>query len=101
MNLTDQNSTYVNSALAAVNPAMSLHSLGIDEATWDTLTPEGRKELLQKTADGYQTQKALLSGYKDYVSSLNSLQVEKAGVPGSSIHSRSGAEEERCFLYGY
>ena len=80
MNLTDQNSTYVNSALAAVNPAMSLHSLGIDEATWDTLTPEGRKELLQKTAAGYQTQKALLSGYKDYVSSLNSLQVEKAGV---------------------
>ena len=80
MNLTDQNSTYVNSALAAANPAMSLHSLGIDEATWDTLTPEGRKELLQKTADGYQTQKALLSGYKDYVSSLNSLQVEKAGV---------------------
>ena len=80
MNLTDQNSTYVNSALAAANPAMSLHSLGIDEATWDTLTPEGRKELLQKTAAGYQTQKALLSGYKDYVSSLNSLQVEKAGV---------------------
>ena len=80
MNLTDQNSTYVNSALAAANPAMSLHSLGIDEATWDTLTPEGRKELLQKTADGYQTQKELLSGYKDYVSSLNSLQVEKAGV---------------------
>ena len=80
MNLTDQNSTYVNSALAAANPTMSLHSLGIDEATWDTLTPEGRKELLQKTADGYQTQKALLSGYKDYVSSLNSLQVEKAGV---------------------
>lgn len=80
MNLTDQNSTYVNSALAATNPAMSLHSLGIDEATWDTLTPEGRKELVQKTAAGYQTQKALLSGYKDYVSSLNSLQVEKAGV---------------------
>ena len=80
MNLTDQNSTYVNSALAAANPAMSLHRLGIDEATWDTLTPEGRKELLQKTAAGYQTQKALLSGYKDYVSSLNSLQVEKAGV---------------------
>lgn len=44
--------------------------------------PDARraKELLQKTADGYQTQKALLSGYKDYVSSLNSLQVEKAGV---------------------
>lgn len=80
MNLTDQNSTYVNSALAAANPTMSLHSLGIDEATWDTLTPEGRKELLQKTAAGYQTQKALLSGYKDYVSSLNSLQIEKAGV---------------------
>lgn len=80
MNLTDQNSTYVNSALAAVNPAMSLHSLGIDEATWDALTPEGRKELLQKTAAGYQTQKELLSGYDDYVSSLNSLQVEKAGV---------------------
>ena len=73
-------STNVNSALAAANPAMSLHSLGINEATWDALTPEGRKDLLQKTAAGYQTQKALLSGYKDYVSSLNSLQVEKAGV---------------------
>lgn len=73
-------STNVNSALATANPAMSLQSLGIDEATWDALTPEGRKELLQKTAAGYQTQKALLSGYKDYVSSLNSLQIEKAGV---------------------
>lgn len=73
-------STNVNSALAAANPAMSLQSLGIDKVTWDTLTPEGRKELLQKTAAGYQTQKELLSGYKDYVSSLNSLQVEKAGV---------------------
>ena len=80
MNLTDQDSTDVNSALAADNPAMSLHRLGIDEATWDALTPEGRKELLQKTAAGYQTQKELLSGYDDYVSSLNSLQVEKAGV---------------------
>ena len=80
MNLTDKNSTNVNSALAASGSGMRLQSLGIDEATWDALTPEGRKELLQKTAAGYQTQKALLSGYKDYVSSLNSLQVEKAGV---------------------
>lgn len=80
MNLTEQDSTYVNSVIAAANPGMSLQRLGIDETTWDTLTPEGRKELLQKTAAGYQTQKALLSGYKDYVSSLNSLQVEKAGV---------------------
>lgn len=76
--MTGMDSTTVNTMLGS--SAMSLHSLGIDEATWDTLTPEGRKELLQKTADGYQTQKALLSGYKDYVSSLNSLQVEKAGV---------------------
>ena len=80
MNLTDKNSTNVNSELAASGSSMRLQSLRIDEATWDTLTPEGRKELLQKTAAGYQTQKALLSGYKDYVSSLNSLQVEKAGV---------------------
>ena len=80
MNLTEQDSTYVNSVIAAANPGMSLQRLGIDEVTWDALTPEGRKELLQKTAAGYQTQKALLSGYKDYVSSLNSLQVEKAGV---------------------
>lgn len=80
MNLTDKNSTNVNSELAASGSSMRLRSLGIAEATWDALTPEGRKELLQKTAAGYQTQKALLSGYKDYVSSLNSLQVEKAGV---------------------
>jgi multidrug efflux pump subunit AcrB len=76
--MTGMDSTTVNTMLGS--SGMSLQSLGIDEATWDTLTPEGRKELLQKTAAGYQTQKALLSGYKDYVSSLNSLQVEKAGV---------------------
>lgn len=80
INLTEQNSTDVNTVLAASTPSMSLSGLGIDEATWDALTPEGRKELLKKTSAGYQTQKALLSGYKDYVSSLNSLQVEKAGV---------------------
>ena len=76
--MTVMDSATVNTMLES--SGMSLQSLGIAEATWDTLTPEGRKELLQKTADGYQTQKALLSGYKDYVSSLNSLQVEKAGV---------------------
>ena len=80
VNLTEQDSTYVNTILAASNPTMSLSVLGIDKTTWDALTPEGRKELLQKTAAGYQTQKELLSGYDDYVSSLNSLQVEKAGV---------------------
>ncbi len=79
-NMTVLDSTGVNSALAASGSGMSLQSLGIDKATWVALTPEGRKELLQKTAAGYETQKALLSGYKDYVSSLNSLQVEKAGV---------------------
>ena len=76
--MTGKDSATVNTMLES--SGMSLQSLGIAEATWDTLTPEGRKELLQKTAAGYQTQKALLSGYKDYVSSLNSLQVEKAGV---------------------
>ena len=80
VNLTEQDSTYVNTVLAASNPTMSLSVLRIDKTTWDALTPEGRKELLQKTAAGYQTQKELLSGYDDYVSSLNSLQVEKAGV---------------------
>lgn len=80
VNLTEQDSTYVNTVLAASNPTMSLSVLGIDKTTWDALTPEGRKELLQKTAAGYQTQKELLSGYDDYVSSLNSLQVEKTGV---------------------
>lgn len=80
MNLTDRDSAYVNTVLDASIPGMRLSGLGIDETAWDALTPEGRKELLQKTAAGYQTQKALLSGYKDYVSSLNSLQVEKAGV---------------------
>lgn len=78
--MTVLDSTDVNSALAASGSGMSLQSLGIDKTTWDALTPEGRKELLQKTAAGYQTQKELLSGYDDYVSSLNSLQVEKAGV---------------------
>lgn len=76
--MTGMDSTTVNTMLGS--SGMSLQSLGIDETTWDTLTPEGRKELLQKTAAGYQTQKELLSGYDDYVSSLNSLQVEKAGV---------------------
>ena len=78
--MIELDSTNVNSVLDASGSGMRLQSLGIAEATWDALTPEGRKELLQKTAAGYQTQKALLSGYDDYVSSLNSLQVEKAGV---------------------
>ena len=77
-NMTGMDSATVNTMLGS--SGMSLQSLGIAETAWDALTPEGRKELLQKTAAGYQTQKALLSGYKDYVSSLNSLQVEKAGV---------------------
>ena len=76
--MTGMDSTTVNTMLGS--SGMSLQSLGIDKATWDALTPEGRKELLQKTAAGYQTQKELLSGYDDYVSSLNSLQVEKVGV---------------------
>ena len=76
--MTGMDSTTVNTMLGS--SGMSLQSLGIDETTWDALTPEGRKELLQKTVAGYQTQKELLSGYDDYVSSLNSLQVEKAGV---------------------
>ena len=76
--MTGMDSTTVNTMLGS--SGMSLQSLGIDETTWDALTPAGRKELLQKTAAGYQTQKELLSGYDDYVSSLNSLQVEKAGV---------------------
>lgn len=76
--MTGMDSTTVNTMLGS--SGMSLQSLGIDETTWDALTPEGRKELLQKTAAGYQTQKELLSGYDDYASSLNSLQVEKAGV---------------------
>ena len=76
--MTGMDSTTVNTMLGS--SGMSLQSLGIDKTTWDALTPEGRKELLQKTAAGYQTQKELLSGYDDYVSSLNSLQVEKAGV---------------------
>ena len=76
--MTGMDSTTVNTMLGS--SGMSLQSLGIDETTWDALTPEGRKELLQKTAAEYQTQRELLSGYDDYVSSLNSLQVEKAGV---------------------
>ena len=86
--MTGMDSTTVNTMLGS--SGMSLQSLGIDKTTWDALTPEGRKELLQKTAAGYQTQKALLSGYKDYVSSLNSLQVEKAGVQAAV----SAAESE-------
>ena len=78
--LTVLDSATVNAALTSSGSGMSLSGLGIDEATWDALTPEGRKDLLQKTAAGYQTQKNLLSGYDDYVSSLNSLQIEKAGV---------------------
>ena len=76
--MTGMDSAAVNTVLGS--SGMSLRSLGIDETAWDAQTPDGRKELLQKTAEGYQTQKAMLSGYDDYVASLNSLQVEKAGV---------------------
>ena len=78
MSMTEQDSTVVDTEL--MQYGMSLSMLGIDGTVWDAQTSEGRKELLQKTAEGYQTQKVMLSGYDDYVSSLNSLQVEKAGV---------------------
>ena len=60
---------------------IGIKDLGIaDEAAWYALTQEQWEAALKKTADGYQSQKDMLDGYDDYVSSLNSLQVEKAGV---------------------
>ena len=60
---------------------IGIKNLGIaDEAAWYALTQEQWDAALKKTADGYQSQKDMLDGYDDYVSSLNSLQVEKAGV---------------------
>lgn len=78
--LTGMDSATVNAVLSQSTPGMTLAGLGIDEAAWDAQAPEERKNTLQKTAEGYQTQKAMLAGYDDYVSSLNSLQIEKAGV---------------------
>lgn len=59
---------------------MSLGVFGVDAVTWDAMTAEERGQLFQKTAEGYQTQKAGLESYSDYAASLKSLQVEKAGV---------------------
>lgn len=59
---------------------MSLGMFGVDAVTWDAMTAEERGQLFQKTAEGYQTQKAGLESYSDYAASLKSLQVEKAGV---------------------
>lgn len=59
---------------------MSLGVFGVDAVTWDAMTAAERGQLFQKTAEGYQTQKAGLESYSDYAASLKSLQVEKAGV---------------------
>ena len=72
---------YATAAGTLAGLGIDIKSLGIaDEAAWDALTQEQWDAALKKTADGYQSQKDMLDGYDDYVSSLNSLQVEKAGV---------------------
>lgn len=72
---------YATAAGTLTGLGIDIKSLGIaDEAAWDALTQEQWDAALKKTADGYQSQKDMLDGYDDYVSSLNSLQVEKAGV---------------------
>ena len=72
---------YATAAGTLAGLGIDIKSLGIaDEAAWYALTQEQWDAALKKTADGYQSQKDMLDGYDDYVSSLNSLQVEKAGV---------------------
>lgn len=72
---------YATAAGTLAGLGIDINSLGIaDEAAWDALTQEQWGAILKKTADGYQSQKDMLDGYDDYVSSLNSLQIEKAGV---------------------
>jgi multidrug efflux pump subunit AcrB len=72
---------YATAAGTLTGHGIDIKSLGVtDEKTWNALTQEQWGAALKKTADGYQSQKDMLDGYDDYVSSLNSLQVEKAGV---------------------
>ncbi len=72
---------YATAAGMLAGLGIDINSLGIaGEAAWDALTQEQWDAILKKTADGYQSQKDMLDGYDDYVSSLNSLQIEKAGV---------------------
>ena len=72
---------YTTAAGTLVVLGIDIKSLGIaDEAAWNALTQEQWDAILKQTADGYQKQKDMLDSYDDYVSSLNSLQVEKAGV---------------------
>lgn len=59
---------------------MSLSALGLEAASWDAMTVQERTAALQKTAEGFQTQKAGLESYADYTASLKSLEVEMAGV---------------------
>ena len=72
---------YATAAGMLTGLGIDIKSLGIaDEAAWYALTQEQWEAILKQTADGYQKQKDMLDSYDDYVSSLNSLQVEKTGV---------------------
>lgn len=72
---------YATAAGTLKGLGIDIKSLGIaDEAAWYALTQEQWEAILKQTADGYQKQKDMLDSYDDYVSSLNSLQVEKTGV---------------------
>lgn len=72
--------TAVKSALAGWGIDIEKQLGIVDETAWNSLTQEQWDAILKQTADGYQKQKDMLDSYDDYVSSLNSLQIEKAGV---------------------
>lgn len=72
--------------LLGLSQPISLTALGIDAEAWDALdggTPEKieqRKAMLEDATAGLKTRKSALEAYPDYVTSLNSLEVEIAGV---------------------
>lgn len=60
--------------------SIDVTTFGIEAAAWDTMGPEERKAALEGVISGYETQLATLNAYSDYQTSLNSLEVEIAGV---------------------
>ena len=78
--LKNSDYTTVKSALAGRGIDIEKQLGIVDETAWNALTQEQWDAILKQTADGYQKQKDMLDSYDDYVSSLNSLQIEKAGV---------------------
>ncbi len=75
---TDMLSQADSTALSGMG--ISPEMWGISATDWDAMTPELRKEALEKVLAGYKEQLETIQSYGEYANDLASLKVKKQGV---------------------